>query len=112
MPVHDWTRVIAGTYHDFHSSWITHLKEALHGELLPEWYYDASEQHAGQVDVLTLEVDAPGRAVPKDNGGVAVATPPKVGRKVVASPSAAYRAARRTLAIRHASGHSLVALLE
>jgi hypothetical protein len=31
MPMHDWTRVSAGTYHDFHNAWITHIKEALNG---------------------------------------------------------------------------------
>ena len=35
MPVHDWTRVIAGTFHDFHQGWITHLKEALNNTILP-----------------------------------------------------------------------------
>ena len=33
MPLHDWARVSAGTYHDFHNSWITHLKEALNAGL-------------------------------------------------------------------------------
>ena len=27
MTVHDWTRATAGTFHDFHLGWITHLKE-------------------------------------------------------------------------------------
>ena len=31
MPVHDWTRVQAGTFHHFHCAWITHLAEALNG---------------------------------------------------------------------------------
>lgn len=35
MPVHDWTRVNTGTFHDFHSAWITHLRDALNGGLLP-----------------------------------------------------------------------------
>ncbi|HEV3255720.1 MAG TPA: DUF4058 family protein, partial [Gemmataceae bacterium] len=47
MPVHDWTRVNAGAFHDFHSAWIIHLKEALNGGLLPEGYYAMAEQHAG-----------------------------------------------------------------
>jgi hypothetical protein len=48
---------------------------------------------------------------PGDPGGVAVA-PPRVGRKLTASPSATYRATRRTLAVRHVSQHRLVALVE
>jgi hypothetical protein len=64
MAVHDWTRVDAGTFHDFHSAWITHLKEALNGGVLPAGYYAMSEQWAGRsvADVLTLE--APERPAP------------------------------------------------
>lgn len=39
MPVHDWTRVDAGTFHAFHTAWITHLSETLNGGLLPPDYY-------------------------------------------------------------------------
>ena len=46
MPVHDWTKVNAGTFYDFHTGWITHLKEALNGGLLPDGYYAMSE-HIG-----------------------------------------------------------------
>ena len=34
MPVHDWTRVSPGTFHDFHGRWITHLSESLNAGLL------------------------------------------------------------------------------
>ncbi|HEV3261084.1 MAG TPA: DUF4058 domain-containing protein, partial [Gemmataceae bacterium] len=104
MPVHDWTRVNAGAFHDFHSAWIIHLKEALNGGLLPEGYYAMAEQHAGRViaDVLTLQLDERAPIVPRESGPVAVAeAPPRVSRKVVAGPNAAYRATRRTLTIRH-----------
>jgi hypothetical protein len=33
MPVHDWTRVSAATFHDFHGAWIVHLKETLNAPL-------------------------------------------------------------------------------
>jgi hypothetical protein len=29
MPVHDWTRVSDGTFHDFHYSWVLEIKRAL-----------------------------------------------------------------------------------
>src|SRR5438105_12791628 len=56
MPVHDWTRVEAGVFHDFHVGWIPEIRTALNGGLLPEGYYAMAEQHAGQTiaDVLTL----------------------------------------------------------
>jgi hypothetical protein len=43
MPVHDWTRVDHGTFHDFHTRWIAHLTEALNGGLLPAGYYAMAE---------------------------------------------------------------------
>jgi hypothetical protein len=113
MAVHDWSRVKPGIYHDFHNAWITHLKEALNAGILPEGYYALSEQHAGRViaDVLTLHEDSSSGLL--DRGGVAVVdAPPQVGRKMIASENAAYRALRRTLAVRHVSEHRLVALVE
>jgi hypothetical protein len=115
MPVHDWTRVQAGTFHHFHCAWITHLAEALNQGLLPEGYYALSEQHAGRpiADVLTLH--SPGAALDASHreGGLAVAdAPPKVTRRLVASREATYRVLRRTLTIRHISGHRIIAILE
>ncbi|MCI0740513.1 MAG: DUF4058 family protein [Gemmataceae bacterium] len=122
MPVHDWTKVPDGAFHDFHSAWIVHLKEALNSGMLPKGYYALAEQHAGKMiaDVLTLQTpDHTAQPLTSANGGraspspTAVADPPPiVGRKLVAKADAAYRAARRTLAIRHVSGHRIVALVE
>jgi hypothetical protein len=49
MPIQDWRRVIAGVFHDFHNSWITHLKETLNGGVLPEGFYAFSEQQTGRI---------------------------------------------------------------
>jgi hypothetical protein len=114
MPVHDWSRVDAGAFHAFHTAWITHLSETLNGGVLPSGYYAMAEQHAGRwiADILTLQMPvAAAGPLPRDDGGVAIAdAPPKVRQKLISSPSD--RAARRTLAIRHVSGHRIVALLE
>ena len=58
MPVHDWTLVDAGIFHDFHVAWIAELRTALNSGLLPDQYYPMAEQHAGRsiADVLTLYV--------------------------------------------------------
>ena len=114
MSVHDWTRVDAGTFHVFHTAWITHLSETLNGGLLPSGYYALPEQYAGSriADVLTLH--SPLEGTPRsssDEGGLAVAdAPPKTQRRLTAS--VASRSLRRTLAIRHVSGHHVIALLE
>jgi hypothetical protein len=85
MPVHDWTRVEAGIFHDFHTVWIGTLRTALNDGLLPDGYYALAEQHAGRsiVDVLSLNTNP----VPES-------------------------ARPRTLAVRHVSGHRLIALVE
>jgi hypothetical protein len=118
MPVHDWTRVEAGIFHDFHVSWIPEMRKVLNDGLLPEGYYALAEQHAGQpiADVLTLHTSTaprqPQRLPPApDTGGVAVAeAPPRTRRKHSVEPAALSR--RRSLAVRHVSGHRLVALIE
>jgi hypothetical protein len=114
MAVHDWTRVSAGTFHDFHNAWITELRNALNGGLLPPGFYAQGKQHVGQIqtDVLTLHA-APEAAAIAGGGVVALEeAAPRVSRRVAASEAAAVRANRRTLIIRHASGHRVVALLE
>ena len=57
MPVHDWTRVPHGIFHDFHHEWISTLSRALNGGLLPSEYYALKEQTAAGFgpDVLTLQ---------------------------------------------------------
>ena len=48
MPVHDWAQLDAGTFHAFHTAWVTHLSEMMNGGLLPSGYYALPEQHAGR----------------------------------------------------------------
>jgi hypothetical protein len=116
MPVHDWLRVEAGIFHDFHNAWITEIHNALNGGLLPPDYYALMEQHAGRSvnDVLTLHAGRPDGMSPPlhlPSGAIAVAeASPKVRRKLTAAET--YRQRRRSLAIRHVSGRHLVALSE
>jgi hypothetical protein len=117
MPVHDWTRVEAGTYHSFHSAWITHLMETMNNGLLPGSYYALSEQHMGRRigDVLALHAGEDTRSpVPRSTEGavLVVDVPPRVRRKLSPEPRSAYRALRRTLAVRSLEGHRIVALVE
>jgi hypothetical protein len=116
MPVHDWTLVQPGIFHHFHTAWITHLSEALK-PILPRGYYALAEQHLGrkQGDVLALHASDPDEHAkapePPHDGTVAVAeAPPKVSRRLEAFPAA--KGGRRTLTIRHLSGHRIIALVE
>jgi hypothetical protein len=94
MPVHDWTRVEAGIFHAFHIAWAVEIQNTLNGGLLPQGYYVLVELHAGRslADVLMLHASPP--------------FPPPLPL-----PPAAL-ARRRSLAIRHVSGHRLIALIE
>lgn len=83
MPVHDWTRVDAGIFHDFHTVWVGQLRTALNEGVLPEGYYALAEQHAGSsiADVLTLHAaPVPSEPLPLlPVGGTRVAeAPPRV----------------------------------
>jgi hypothetical protein len=118
MPLHDWTRVEANTFHDFHGRWITHLTESLNRGLLPAHYYAQSEQHLGRRigDVLTLHASDPDvlRTPPMpsaESGAVGVLeVEPQVTRKQQLHLGARHRP--RTLTVRHTSGHRIIALVE
>jgi hypothetical protein len=71
MPVHDWTKVPAGTFHHFHTLWLTELSNALNAGVLPRGYDAMAEQVAGgpQPDVLTLEAEE--LEAPLESGGAA-----------------------------------------
>ena len=126
MPVHDWTRITAGTFHAFHLAWIAEIQRALNGGLLPEGYYALAEQVAGDVapDVLTLQdLGGAGDATPSfrgrgaphngNGGGLAVASaPPRVAIHDTVSEGMLLAAKRRRLTIRHTTGDRIVALVE
>ena len=124
MPVHDWTRVSAGTFHAFHNAWITHIQETLNGGLLPPGYYALGEQRSGDIgpDVLALhateevteETFGTGRSESVETGMIAVAErPPRVSATRESNKEDAfYLQKRRTLVIYHSTGDRIVALIE
>src|ERR1700688_1301557 len=113
MPVHDWTRVSDGPFHDFHYSWVLEIKRALKRGLLPEGYYVMAEQLGGDLkapDVLTLQAAA---RQTHDNGpisGTATITesPPIVPPRATIARDP-YARLQRTLVIRHTSDDRIVA---
>ena len=58
MPVHDWTRVAAGIFHDFHFVWIGEIRRVLNGGVLPDGYYAMAEQVAGNLGLDTAAAEA------------------------------------------------------
>lgn len=114
MPIHDWTRVGAGTFHDFHCTWIPLIKIRLNDGLLPSGYYAQVEQAAGEItaDVLTLQTDERDAPPQDEPAGIALSVaPPQV--QITASLEAAhYAAQRRRLVVRHSSDDRVVAVIE
>jgi hypothetical protein len=97
MPIHDWTRVDAGIFHDFHLGWIAELRRALNGGLLPAGYYALAEQFTdGPEPDVTIALDA---------------APPQIQFRARAETDL-YAARAKALTIRHASNHRVVAMIE
>ncbi len=105
MPLHDWTGVSDGTFHDFHYSWVLEIKRALARGLLPKGYHVMAEQFGADFrvpDVLALQLA---------ETATLIETPPVVhARTTIARDS--YARKQRTLVIRHTSDDRIVAMIE
>jgi hypothetical protein len=115
MPMHDWTRVEAGIYHDFHNVWLLAIRKALNGGLLPGSYYALMEQVtlSSEADLLTLQGPTGNGAGFKRGRGVhsAVATRPAVA-VLEREERAPKKRPRDRIAVRHVSNHKVVAVIE
>ncbi len=116
MPLHDWTRVIAGTFHHFHHEWISTISRALNSGVLPPEYYAMAEQVAGGLgpDVLTLGTNASGNSSGsiESEGGTALATATPKVRFTARAEHDPYTRKRIRIAIRHRSGDDVIAMIE
>ena len=110
MPIHDWTRMEAGDFHDFHQAWIIELRTALNRGLLPPGYLALAEQVTGGPipDVVTLQTSRP--TGPKA-GGVAVKEQPPTARMSARTEHAIYARRADRVAIRHRRGR-VIAVIE
>ena len=76
MPIHDWTKVRSGTFHNFHVLWMGTLTNRLNEGLLPEGYFAMAEQIVGRPegDVVALQ-KSPNGHPRASGGGIALASP-------------------------------------
>jgi hypothetical protein len=117
MPIHDWTRIFDGAFHDFHTAWNIELRNALNGGILPPDYYALVEQVARPTvpDVLTLQSKNGAddlRSGEPIGGATAVATaPPRVRLSDRIEPEPFTRR-QRSVVIRHASDDRIIAVIE
>jgi hypothetical protein len=90
MPIHDWTRVPAGIYHDFHQGWTIEIRNALNRGILPPGYYAMADQRVTglEPDIVAVKLRAP-----EPTGGLVVAeTPPRIKRAAQLEPEKAFYA--------------------
>ena len=78
MPLHDWSRIPAGLFHDFHQTWSIQIKLALNAGILPKGLSALVEQRSGsrESDVLAIESLGRPRSEFVTDGGVATLVPP------------------------------------
>lgn len=110
MPVHDWTRVPAGIFHDFLQGWSIEIRNALNGGLLPKGFSALVEQRVGvkEADVLTVESRVYSAVREED----AVLTLERPAASIVQRTSnAIYAAKANRIAVKHHLGRT-VAVIE
>lgn len=110
MPLHDWTRVDAGIYHDFHQGWTISLRNALNAGRLPHGYFAMADQVVeGPIpDVLTLRSDSPspgpGRESPEGATLLLAEVPPRTRFTVLADEEEVYARRANRILVRHRLG--------
>jgi hypothetical protein len=111
MPIHDWTRVSAGGFHNFHQDWTIEIYRALNRGLLPAGYtaYTDLRTSGWEPDVVTIQTQRPARGA----GGSVVADAPPRARQVARfeSEAAAYARKANRISVRHEFGQ-VVAIIE
>ena len=112
MPVHDWTRVYSGMFHDFHQSWSIRIKDALNFSGLPKGMTALVEQKMGskEPDILTVDQWAPRDDDAAYSGGLATLAPPAT-RIVRKSSKEFYSDLANRIVVKHRLGRT-VAVIE
>jgi Protein of unknown function (DUF4058) len=112
MPIHDWTRVDSGTFHDFHQGWTIEIRNALNRGVLPPGYFAMAYQRVSgpEPDVIALKLRKPSVT---PSGGLVIAEAPPRARQVAAvtTEREAYARKANRIAVRHPLGH-VVAIIE
>lgn len=116
MPMHDWTRVEAGMFHDFHGRWLYQLADVLNEALLPGDYYALVDQKlTGALgigpDILTLDPTPP-RPKRATSRSPVKRSRPAAAATLTAVAKSPRQVGRRRILVRHVSGHQIVSLVE
>lgn len=110
MPLHDWTRVDSGIYHNFHQDWTIEICRTLNRGILPDGYFAMADPRIGgpEPDVIALQALGPDPS----RGLVVAQTPPRIQAVAKATTeSARYARKANRIAIKEGPGR-VVAMIE
>ncbi len=112
MPIHDWSRIDHGLFHDFHQAWTIEIRNALNGGVLPSGFFALAEQFISDPipDVVTLQKRALGSTPPVQGRAPAIEFPPRA--RIVTSATLDHFVRKMNhIVIRHQLGQ-VVAVME
>ncbi|CAN5182879.1 hypothetical protein BH10PLA2_BH10PLA2_03680 [soil metagenome] len=78
MPMHDWSRIPSGLFHDFHQTWTIQIKMALNSGILPKGISALVEQRGGRWESDDLATKHNYRLGEEIGGAASVAAAPVV----------------------------------
>jgi hypothetical protein len=113
MPMHDWTQVDSGIYHDFHQGWTIEIRNSLNRGLLPPGYFAMADQRVSgpEPDVITFQTRAP-KSTDSGQGLAVLDTPPHTQLVAkLSSDNAVYARKANRIAIRQKQGR-VVSIIE
>ena len=110
MPIHDWSRVRANRFHDFHQGWTVGICDALNAGGLPPGYFAMIERkaRAPEPDVITLDLTPPAGLAP---GGLDIDLQPPKAWCVTRADAFSYARKANRVTVRHPDGN-VVAVVE
>ncbi len=113
MPIHDWSRVDVGVFHDFHQGWTVGICNALNAGGLPQEYFAMVEQAAQWPvrDVIPLRRQATLAEAPISSGGINISDAPPRARFTASAELSIYAAKANRIAIRDLDG-KIITMIE
>ncbi len=112
MPIHDWTRVGSGLFHDFHQSWSVRIAQYLNTGGLPAGYFALIEQKVDGPEPDVIAVQTKKKRKSQTDTTIAVLNPPKTSVTThISSDAARYATKANRITVRHQFGH-VVAIIE
>jgi hypothetical protein len=110
MPLHDWSRIPPGLFHDFHQTWTIQIKMALNSGILPKGISALVEQRSGPWESNVLAIER-SDVLGAEFGGEASVTAAPVARFTGRTSKQRYATRANRVVVKHRLGPT-VAVIE